>query len=180
VGTRRLLCLLASATFCVGVANPSSARALSAIKADGTLKVGMTGDYAPFSFRRLDGKIVGADVTMARSLARSLGVRLVIVPTTWKALQGDLKADGFDIAMGGVSVTAGRAGSGDSSAVVLRDGKRPIVRCADRGCYVSIASINQPGVRVVVNPGGHQRAVREAKLSRRTDQGLCGQSNDLQ
>ncbi len=36
----------------------------------------------------------------------------------------------------------------------MTDGKLPVVRCADRERYVSIAAINRPEVRVVFNPGG--------------------------
>jgi cyclohexadienyl dehydratase len=62
---------------------PASARALATIEASHTLKVGLTGDYAPYSKRASDGTIRGADATMALALAKSLGVRLEIVPTTW-------------------------------------------------------------------------------------------------
>jgi cyclohexadienyl dehydratase len=133
---------------------PSAARPLDAIKSDGTLKVGMTGDYAPFSLRGPDGQISGADVMMAQELAKTLGVALVIVATTWKTLQADLEADRYDMAMGGVSVTPDRSAFGDFSIPVMRDGKRPIVRCADRNRYITISSIDRSGVRVVVNPGG--------------------------
>ena len=133
---------------------PASARALEAIKATHTLKVGLTGDYAPYSLRGPDGAVVGADVVMARALARSLGVTVEIVPTTWKTMKPDLEADRFDVAMGGVSVTSGRSVVGDFSIPVMHDGKRPIVRCADRGRYTSIEAIDRPGVRVVSNPGG--------------------------
>ena len=44
--------------------------------------------------------------------------------------QADFEADRYDIAMGGVSVTADRAAAGDFSIPVSHDGKRPIVRCA--------------------------------------------------
>ena len=148
-------------SLCVGVALmlalavvPGEARPLAAIKAGGTLKVGLTGDYAPYSLRDADGAIAGADVTMAQSLAKTLGVRLEIVPTTWKTMQTDLQADRFDIAMGGVSITPDRAAVGDFSVTVMRDGKRPIVRCTDKELFTSIAAIDRPGVRVVVNPGG--------------------------
>jgi len=134
--------------------SPVTARPLAAIKSDGVLKVGLTGDYAPFSLRDQAGQIAGADVTMAQSLAKALGVTLVIVPTTWQTLQADLMADRYDIAMGGISVTPDRAAIGDFSIPVMRDGKRPIVRCADRDRYVSVATIDRPDVRVVVNPGG--------------------------
>jgi cyclohexadienyl dehydratase len=147
-------------------ARPLEARTLETIRADGTLKVGLTGDYAPFSLRRADGTLVGADVVMARSLAGALGVTLVLVPTSWKTLGADFQADRFDIAMGGVSVTEERAALGDFSLPVLHDGKRPIVRCADRDRYVSLATIDLPGVRVVVNPGGTNERFARANIER--------------
>ena len=136
------------------ILSPSAARPLSEIKSQGTLRVGMTGDYAPFSLRAANGQFYGADVEMAERLARLLGVRLLIVPTSWKTLQADLAADRFDIAMGGVSITPERAAVGDFSIPLLQGGKRPIVRCTDKDRYVSIAAIDRPGVRVIVNAGG--------------------------
>jgi cyclohexadienyl dehydratase len=144
---------------------PAAARPLDAIKADGTLKVGMTGDYAPFSLRDSNGRVSGADVVMAQELAKALGVALVIVPTTWKTLQADLRANRYDIAMGGVSVMPDRAAVGDFSIPLLRDGKRPIVRCADKDRYISIASIDRPGVRVMVNPGGTNERFAKANFT---------------
>jgi cyclohexadienyl dehydratase len=149
-------------------AAPSEARSLAAIKAEGALKVGLTGDYAPFSLRGADGKISGADVTMAQDLAKALGVSLEIVPTTWKTLQAGLQADRYDIAMGGVSVTPDRAAIGDFSIPVSHDGKRPIVRCADKDRYVSLSAIDRPEVRVVVNPGGTNERFAKAHLTHAT------------
>ncbi len=150
----QFLSILASSLLALIVAPPLSARPLAAIRADGTLRVGLTGDYAPFSFRDSDGEFTGADVTMALSLTKSLGVKLAIVQTTWKNIIPDLQADRFDIVMGGVSVTDDRAAIGYYSMPVLLDGHRPIVRCADKDRYVTIASIDRPDVRVVVHPGG--------------------------
>jgi len=142
----------------------AEARPLDAIKSDGTLKVGMTGDYAPYSLRGADDQIAGADVTMAQDLAKALGVARVIVPTTWKTLQADLAADRYDIAMGGVSVTLDRAALGDFSIPVMHDGKRPIVRCADKDRYTSLGSIDRPEVRVIVNLGGTNERFAKANL----------------
>jgi cyclohexadienyl dehydratase len=138
----------------VALACPAAARTLVAIEASGTLRVGLTGDYPPYSLRRPDGTFTGADVAMARALAKALGVRLAIVPTTWPRLAADFTAGRFDIAMGGVSVTPARAALGEFSLTVMRDGKRPIARCADRDRYVSLAAIDRLGVRVAVNRGG--------------------------
>jgi cyclohexadienyl dehydratase len=145
-------------------AMPADARTLAAIKAGGTLKVGLTGDYAPYSLRGADEKITGADVIMAQALAKSLGVTLAIVPTTWKTMKADLETNRFDIAMGGVSVTPDRAAAGDFSVTVMRDGKRPIVRCADKDRYTSVAAIDRPDVRVAVNPGGTNERFDQANF----------------
>src|SRR5262252_600048 len=163
----RRIAVIIAGTLLIGlvVPLPTAARPLAAIKADGTLRVGMTGDYPPYSMRGPDSQFSGADMTMAAGLARSLGVVLVIVPTAWKTLQADLAADRFDIAMGGVSVTPHRAAAGDFSIPVLHDGKRPIARCADKDRYTSIDAIDRPGVRVVVNPGGTNERFARANLS---------------
>ena len=155
------------------------ARPLDLIKSAGQLRVGMTGDYAPFSVRGADGHIAGADVVMAQALADALGVSLAIVPTTWKSLQADLQADRFDIAMGGVSITADRAAIGEFSVPLVHDGKRPITRCADKDRFVSVASIDQPEVRVVVNPGGTNERFARSHFPARDARGLSGQPHDF-
>ena len=66
---------------------------------------------------------------------------------------------------GGVSVNAVRAARGTFSSVVYVDGKRPVARCADRDRYTSVGAIDQPGVRVVVNPGGTNQEFARANLS---------------
>jgi len=141
--------------FCCLVA-PRLAQAgevLDAIRASGQLRVGTTGDYKPFSFRNPDGSYVGADIDMAVRLGQALGVKIVFVPTSWGRLNDDFAAGKFDIAIGGVTNLPARAALGDFSTTTYVDGKRPIVRCADRDRYVSIAAIDRPEVRVVVNPG---------------------------
>src|SRR5262249_56427132 len=67
------------------------------------LRVGTSGDYAPFSFRR-DGEFVGLDVDVARRFARDSRRALVIVPFRWPDLVDDLRAGRFEVAMGGVTV----------------------------------------------------------------------------
>ena len=117
------------------------------------LRVGTTGDYKPFTFRNPDGSYTGADMVMAQRLAQKLGVKLEIVPTTWATLLPDFVAGKYDMVMGGVSVLPARAAKGDYSTTVNTDGKRPIARCADKERFTSLAAIDKPDVRVIVNPG---------------------------
>jgi len=74
----------------------------------GLLNVCTTGDYKPYTYLRPDGQYEGIDVSMAQSLAASLGVKVVWVKTTWKTMMDDMSANKCDIAMGGISVSLAR------------------------------------------------------------------------
>lgn len=130
----------------------------------GVLRVGTTGDYAPFSFAADGDEPVGADIDLARDLARALGVEAAFVPTSWPTLLDDLAAGRYDIAMSGVSRTVERARTGYLSQPYFVGGKLPIARCEDKRRFASLAAIDQPDVRVIVNPGGTNEAFVDAHL----------------
>jgi cyclohexadienyl dehydratase len=139
---------------------------LDAIKSRGELRVGTTGDYKPFTFKDADGTLWGADVAMAADLARTLGVKLVFVPTLWAKMLDDQVEGKFDIAMGGVTITPPRAEKAHFSKPTFTDGKRPITRCADKDKFTKLEDVNQPGVRVVVNPGGQNEKFAKDNLGK--------------
>ena len=155
---------LLSLALCGAFALPASAGTLDDARAAGTLRVGTPGDYAPFSLRMPDGGYRGADVAEADRLAKHLGLRIEWVPTSWGKLADDAKAGKFDIAVGGISITPARQEWADFSTVLVSDGKRPVARCADKDKYRTVAEIDQPGTRVVVNPGGSNEAFAKANL----------------
>ena len=144
--------------------DPDHSPVLRRLRAAGVMRVGTTGDYTPFSLRQPDGGYAGADIDMAHDLADRLGVRIAFVPTVWVDLLDDFLADRFDIAMGGVTVTAPRAERAFFSLPTFVDGKRPLCRWADRERFTSIAAINQPGVRVIANPGSANEAFAKANF----------------
>lgn len=144
----------------------SSSQTLERIKSAGVLRVGTTGDYTPFSLRQPDGSYAGADIEMAHDLAERLGVGLAFVPSVWVDLLDHFLEDRFDIAMGGVTVTAPRAERAFFSIPTFVDGKRPLCRRADRDRFASIEGINQPGVRVIANPGSANEAFARAHFTR--------------
>jgi len=148
-------------------ATPSSR--LDEILARGTLRVGSTGDYKPFTYRVAGGeRFIGLDIALAEDLARSLGVKLQVVPTTWGALMGDLADDRFDMAVGGVSVSLERQKKAFFSIPTLRDGKTPIARCDDARKYQTLADIDRPEVRLIVNPGGTNERFARARAPHAT------------
>lgn len=142
---------------------------LDRVPARGVLRVCTTGDYRPFSHRdATTGAYTGIDISMAGDLAKSLDAKPKFVATTWAKLVDDLAAGRCDIAMGGVSVTLERAREAAFSEPYLTDGKTPIVRCEDEKKYRTLDDIDQPGVRVVVNPGGTNEQFARAHIKRAT------------
>lgn len=164
----RLLAGLTAAflmSFAVHAQEPAPSSRLDDILERGTLRVGMTGDYMPFtSLDKSTLKYRGFDVDMAEALGKALGVRIEFVQTTWPQLMTDFEADRFDIAMGGISVTLDRQKKGLFSTATMREGKTPIARCADVGKYQTLADIDRKGTRVIVNPGGTNERFARAHI----------------
>ena len=145
---------------------PSTAAtsALDRIRDSGELRVCLTGDYKPFSFLRPDGQFEGTDVDLAQSLAAALKAKPRFVKTSWPTLLNDFTSGQCDVAMGGISVTLDRQMRAAFSTMTMVDGKAPIVRCTDVGKYASLAQIDKPDVRAIVNPGGTNERYAKANL----------------
>jgi cyclohexadienyl dehydratase len=169
----RVLGALLAVILSVAGAGANAQSRLDDIIAHGALRVGMTGDYRPFSQHVKDKdaasgneveKWSGLDVIMARQLAESLGVKADFVLTTWSALMPDLAEGKFDIGMGGISITLARQRTALFSQPLMRVGKTPIARCAVQARFTTLADIDKPGVKVIVNPGGSNEKFDRANL----------------
>jgi len=127
----------------------------------GVLRVGTTGDYAPFSENR-DGRLEGTDIELTNRLAKAWGVSAVFVQTSWPTLMSDLGRRRFDLAASGITITPERLRAADFSAPYAFDGKVPIARRENAPKFTALDKIDRPGVRVIVNPGGtNERFARE-------------------
>jgi cyclohexadienyl dehydratase len=76
----------------------------------------------------------------------------------------DFESDNFDIAMSGVSITLDRQKKEMFSTPIMREGKTPIARCADKDKYGTIGDIDKAGTRVIVNPGGTNERFAKANI----------------
>ena len=119
-----------------------------------TMRVCTTGDYPPYSVADGRGGYRGVDIDLVRDMAELLHRPLRFVPTTWSSMSADFAARSCDLAVGGISDSAARRAYADFSLSYGTDGKTPIVRAADADAYATIAQIDQPQVRVIVNRGG--------------------------
>jgi len=138
------------------------------------LRVGTSGDYAPFSQRLRDGEtafapsLTGFDVELARTFARDRGTPVVFVPFRWPELLTALGEGRFDIAMSGVTVRPERSLAGRFSVPTARSGALLIVRGDDAA--QPLEAFDQPGVTLAVNRGGHLERAARARFPRATIQ----------
>ena len=165
--------LSGTVSFCSCSANEDNATeivnqpTISRIQERGMLLVGTTGDYRPLSFREDDGTYWGFGIEVAGEIARRLGVGLQFVPTSWPTLSADVQADPqtFDLAIGGITITDARRETMLMSDGYLANGKTILCRAEDANRYKSLADIDKPEVRVMVNPGGLNEKFANANLT---------------
>ena len=138
---------------------------LDAVLEAGVVRVCTTGDYKPFTFLNPEtDAFEGIDIDMARDLAEDLGVEVAFVQTSWPTLMEDFTSDRCDVAMGGISVNLERQKEAFFSEPYLVDGKTPITRCENVERFQTVEQIDEPGVRVIVNPGGTNQRFADANF----------------
>jgi L-cystine transport system substrate-binding protein len=81
---------------------------LDKIKAEGVIKIGTEGTYAPFTFHDKDGKLTGFDVEIAEEVANRLGVKAEFIETKWDGMFAGLDAKRFDAVVNQVTIRPDR------------------------------------------------------------------------
>ncbi|GIM46693.1 amino acid ABC transporter substrate-binding protein [Collibacillus ludicampi] len=99
---------------------------LEQIRAEGTIRVGTEGTYAPFTFHDKDGKLTGFDVDLMTEVAKRIGVKPQFVETQWDGMFAGLDSKRFDVVANEVGIRPDRQQKYDfsepyivSKAVVL-------------------------------------------------------------
>jgi cyclohexadienyl dehydratase len=123
------------------------------------LRVGVSGDYPPFSFPSEEDprKLEGFDLAVGRAYAADRHRRLEIVGFRWPELLSDLAADRFDVAMSGITIRPERSIAGIFTVPVVASGAVVLAR-EDAG-FADLASLDHPAARIAVNQGGHLERV---------------------
>ena len=160
---------LLAAGVALGSAGEAWAAHLEDIAARGTIRIGTTGDYRPMSYKNQEtGQYEGFDAELSQKLADSLHVKLEYVPTTWKTLSQDTQEGKFDVALCGITRTFDRERTMAMSDGYLLFGKTILCRAGEEKKYQSIADLDRPEVRVMVNPGGTNQKFAIAHLPHAT------------
>jgi cyclohexadienyl dehydratase len=114
------------------------------------------------------GAYEGIDAELSQLIADSLGVKIEYVPTSWPTLTADTLAGKFDIALCGISRNYARAKTMAMSDAYGEGvfGKTILCRKSDAKKYQSLADIDKPEVRVMINPGGTNEKFAHANLKK--------------
>lgn len=165
------LCCPAVLASCGNNDNKQAAKGkVAEITERGTLLVGTTGDYRPLSFREADGTYWGFGIEVAGEIAKALGVKIAFVGTSWPTLTADVLQEPqlFDLAIGGITITDARRAIMLMSEGYLANGKTILCRTEDTTRFRSLADIDRPDVRVMVNPGGLNEQFANENLTHAT------------
>ena len=134
----------------------------------GTLRVGTSGDYAPFSVAKSaeSSRYEGFDVELARRYAHDRGLEIEWVRFRWPTLLRDLEAGRFDVAMSGVTVAPSRSVAGSFSVPLVETGAVALV--ADSSRFGTVEALDHDSVRIAVNAGGHLEGVARSMFPHAT------------
>ena len=151
--------------------NPSSQPTIERIQQRGKILIGTTGDYRPLSFCEPEtGEYWGFGIDMAQQIAARLGVGIEFVKTSWPTLTADVLAEPqlFDLAIGGITITDARRETMLMSDGYLANGKTILCRASEADRYQTLADMDKPEVRVMVNPGGLNEKFANENLTHAT------------
>jgi cyclohexadienyl dehydratase len=136
------------------------------IKASGNLRVCIWPDYYGITLRSpRDGELRGLDIDLSAEFAKSLGVPLEYVESSFAKLVDDLTADRCDVAMFAVGITAQRQQRLRFTQPYLRSDVYGVTTRSSR-VVRDWADIDQPGVKVAVQAGTFMEPVMVAALKK--------------
>lgn len=120
----------------------------------GTLRVGTTGDYPPFSeLDQANNTYKGYEIDVVTQLAADLGVKVEFVPTNWDTLGAGIQADKYDVTASGITMTLDRLKSVAFSDPYLDSPLVPLILKKDDGKYASWRDMDKEGIKLAVMAG---------------------------
>jgi polar amino acid transport system substrate-binding protein len=128
------------------------------IKKSGQIRVGMTGDYPPLNMLDRSGENFGLEPDVARALARSLGVELVVVNKPFSELLDALRSGEVDAVMSGMTMTPERNLDVAFVGPYLVSGKAVLTKSATLARARSMSDLNPARLRMSVLAGSTSEA----------------------
>lgn len=148
-----LLCLsLVAGVGCASAKKPRS-RGLARIVETGELRVGMSGEQPPLNMTARTGELFGMEVALIRVLARSMGVRAVLVQRPFGELLDALEAGDVDLVMSGMTITPERSTRATFVGPYYTSGKAILTRSPELAAAESPHQIDSSKLRFAALAG---------------------------
>ena len=136
------------------------------IEKEGTLLVGLSGDYPPFEFyKMIDGKetLVGFDVMLAEKIAEELGVEVEFKNMDFNSLIGALQSGQVDMVISGMSPNETRLKQVDFSDFYYTGENAVLVREDDVAKYQTESDLKD--IKIGTQLGSIQTPIAESFTS---------------
>jgi cystine transport system substrate-binding protein len=162
---------------------PAAKNLLETIKANGKIRIGTEGTYAPFTFHDKDGKLTGFDVEIAQEISKRLGVQPEFIETKWDGMFAGLDAKRFDVVVNEVSIKEDRKVKYDFSdpyiiskaVLIVNEDNQDIKKLADlkgkkagQSLTSNLTEIAKSNGATIVQTDGFNQAI-DLLLSKRID-----------
>ncbi len=175
-----LLAALLQASACSTLGAGSASPVVDRIVARGEIRIGMTGDYPPLNVTSRTGVNIGLEPDLARALATTLGVKLVVVNRPFAELIPALVAGEVDAVMSGMTMTPDRNLKVAFAGPYFISGKAILSKSATLAKTADMSSIDKPQHRLVVLEGSTsqsfaERAAPSAEIRTAPDYGAAVQ-----
>jgi arginine/ornithine transport system substrate-binding protein len=141
--SRRLALLLAAA--CAGASLLPAARAQA--PQGRKVRVGVEGNYPPFSKLGADGQLGGFDIDIARALCQQMGVECTLVQQEWDGMMPALRAKKFDMIVASMTISDERRKAADFSDPYYDVPSRWVARA---GAFKDASPDTLKGRRIIV------------------------------
>jgi len=126
---------------------------LNRILETGELRVGMSGDQAPFSMTASDGSLFGLDADMATGLANNIGVKAKLVKMRFKDLIPALQNGEIDMIVSGLTMTIDRNKKVAFVGPYLISGNSIITKSKEYSEAGNVDVVDKKGVKIAVMQG---------------------------
>jgi arginine/ornithine transport system substrate-binding protein len=111
------------------------------------LRVGVEGNYPPFSKMGPDGKLSGFDIDIALALCRKMGAECTLVQQEWDGMMPALRAKKFDMIVASMSITDERRKAAEFSDPYYDVPSRWVARA---GAFKDASPATLKGKRIIV------------------------------
>jgi polar amino acid transport system substrate-binding protein len=131
----------------------SSSPVVDRIRTTGEIRIGMTGDYPPLNMLDRSGENFGLEPDLAKALAQSLGVKLVVVNKRFDELLAALESGEVDAVMSGMSMTPERNLKVAFVGPYLVSGKAILTKSSTLARAQNMSELNPARLRMSVLSG---------------------------